>query len=74
MGPFERSERGAERVGADFDLRGEGMSLLLVDQVATRALALADRAYVMASGTMEIEGDASAMARDPSLAAAYLGA
>jgi len=50
------------------------MSLLLVDQVATRALALADRAYVMASGTMEIEGDASAMARDPSLAAAYLGA
>ena len=64
----------AEVFDALDSLRGEGMSLLLVDQVATRALALADRAYVMASGTIEIEGDARAIAHDPTLAAAYLGA
>ena len=64
----------AEMFDALDRLRGDGMSLLLVDQVATRALALADRAYVMASGTIELEGDAHAIARDPALAAAYLGA
>jgi len=63
----------AEMFEALDGLRADGMSLLLVDQVATRALALADRAYVMASGTIELEGNASQIARDPALAAAYLG-
>lgn len=54
-------------------LRREGMTLLVVDQMAGLALALADRAYVMSSGRMVAEGSCDTIAADPSLSQAYLG-
>ncbi|MCW5655376.1 ATP-binding cassette domain-containing protein [Hydrogenophaga sp.] len=54
-------------------LRGEGMTLLLVDQMAGLALALADRAYVMESGRIVAQGTSADIAADPALARAYLG-
>jgi branched-chain amino acid transport system ATP-binding protein len=54
-------------------LRKEGMTLLLVDQMAGLALALADRAYVMESGRIVVEGTSAEVASDPSLSRAYLG-
>ena len=55
------------------ELRDEGTTILLVDQMATLALAVADRAYVLEQGRIVIEGKASDLASDPRLAAAYLG-
>ena len=54
-------------------LRREGMTILLVDQMAGLALALADRAYVMENGRMVAQGTAAEIAADGALAAAYLG-
>ena len=54
-------------------LRGEGMTLLLVDQMAGLALALADRAYVMESGRIVAQGSSAEIAGDEALAKAYLG-
>ncbi|MDM0043518.1 branched-chain amino acid ABC transporter ATP-binding protein/permease [Variovorax dokdonensis] len=55
-------------------LRAEGMTILLVDQMASLALALADRAYVIEGGRIVAEGTAAEIAADDSLAKAYLGA
>ncbi len=63
----------AELFAALDSLRQEGMSLLLVDQMAALALAVADRAYVMESGRIVLAGSAAEVARDPALAQAYLG-
>ena len=54
-------------------LRAEGMTLMVVDQMAGQALALADRAYLLETGTIVKSGVAAVIAKDPSLAAAYLG-
>jgi ABC-type branched-subunit amino acid transport system ATPase component len=54
-------------------LRSENMTLLLVDQMAALALALADRAYVLESGQVVASGTAAEIATDPALAKAYLG-
>ncbi|MGQ0830896.1 MAG: branched-chain amino acid ABC transporter ATP-binding protein/permease [Microthrixaceae bacterium] len=57
-------------------LRGlaeERVTILLVEQLATRALALADRAYILEAGRIVKTGDASDLARDPEVAVAYLG-
>jgi branched-chain amino acid transport system ATP-binding protein len=54
-------------------LRHEGMTLLLVDQMAGLALALADRAYVMESGRIVAQGSSAEIAADEGLAKAYLG-
>ena len=51
----------------------EGMTILLVEQNAARALQLADRAYVIESGEMIMQGEAKAMLNDPRFRAAYLG-
>jgi branched-chain amino acid transport system ATP-binding protein len=64
----------AELFGALDQLRREGMTLLLVDQMAALALALADRAYVMSSGRIVAQGTSAEIAADPELAKAYLGA
>lgn len=56
------------------ELRDEGMTILLVDQMAAMALSVADRAYVLKSGAIAEAGAASDLARDPALAEAYLGA
>jgi len=50
-----------------------GMTVLLVEQNARRALQIADRAYVMESGIITMHGDAKQMLNDPKVRAAYLG-
>ncbi len=54
-------------------LRAEAMTILLVDQMAGLALALADRAYVIESGHIVGSGPATAIAADRALEKAYLG-
>jgi ABC-type branched-subunit amino acid transport system ATPase component len=55
------------------DLRDEGITILLVDQMATLALAVADRGYVIDSGRIVREDSAANLASDPEVEAAYLG-
>ena len=54
-------------------IREQGTTVLLVEQNASRALALADRGYVMDSGEMTMQGPASELLYDPRVRAAYLG-
>jgi ABC-type branched-subunit amino acid transport system ATPase component/ABC-type branched-subunit amino acid transport system permease subunit len=54
-------------------LRDDGMTILLVDQMAAIALTVADRGYVLESGRIVHEGAAEELANDPALEAAYLG-
>jgi ABC-type branched-subunit amino acid transport system ATPase component/ABC-type branched-subunit amino acid transport system permease subunit len=54
-------------------LRGEAVTILLVDQMAGLALALADRAYVIEGGRIVASGTAAEIAADGSLERAYLG-
>ncbi|EGI75454.1 branched-chain amino acid ABC transporter ATP-binding protein/permease [Hylemonella gracilis] len=63
----------AELFAALDQLRREGMTLLLVDQMAGLALALADRAYVIEGGRVVAQGTAADIAADGALAQAYLG-
>ena len=55
------------------DVHQRGMTLLLVEQNASRALSIADRGYVMESGVMTMQGKAGSMLADPRVRAAYLG-
>jgi branched-chain amino acid transport system ATP-binding protein len=55
------------------DVYAQGVTILLVEQNASRALAIADRGYVMESGVVTMNGDAKAMLSDPRVRAAYLG-
>jgi branched-chain amino acid transport system ATP-binding protein len=55
------------------DVSAQGVTVLLVEQNASRALAIADRAYVMESGLVTMSGDAKVMLSDPKVRAAYLG-
>ncbi|MET0537498.1 MAG: branched-chain amino acid ABC transporter ATP-binding protein/permease [Xanthobacteraceae bacterium] len=55
------------------ELRDEGTTILLVDQMAVLALSVADRGYVLQSGKITHAGDASAMRADAALTRAYLG-
>ena len=55
-------------------LADEGTTILLVEQMANQALAVADRAYVLESGSITAEGAADAVREDPRVKAAYLGA
>mgnify|MGYP006274536587 CR=1 FL=1 len=50
-----------------------GVTLLLVEQNASRALKMAQRAYVMESGEISMQGQAQALLHDPKVRAAYLG-
>ena len=56
------------------DLRDEGVTILLVDQMATLALAVADRAYVLEGGQVVKKGSAADLSRDEDVERAYLGA
>src|SRR5438874_2150991 len=49
------------------------VSILMVEQNARRALAMASRAYLLALGRIVGEGDAKALARDSAVARSYLG-
>jgi branched-chain amino acid transport system ATP-binding protein len=51
----------------------EGVTLLLVEQNASRALKLAQRGYVMESGEITLSGPAAELLDDPKVQAAYLG-
>jgi len=55
-------------------LRSEAATILLVDQMAGLALALADRAYVIEAGRIVASGAAAEIAADGALEKAYLGA
>ncbi|MEN9688493.1 MAG: hypothetical protein RI998_490 [Pseudomonadota bacterium] len=50
-----------------------GVTLLLVEQNASRALKMAQRAYVMESGQISMQGEAKTLLHDPKVRAAYLG-
>jgi len=63
----------AELYDALANLRDEGVTLLLVDQMANLALQVADRAYVLETGRVVHSGDAETLRNDPELEAAYLG-
>jgi branched-chain amino acid transport system ATP-binding protein len=54
-------------------LRAAGMTILLVDQNARAALAIADRGYVMETGRIVLTGTADELLRDPQVRAAYMG-
>ena len=54
-------------------LRDEGITILLVDQMAQLALSVADRAYVLQSGAFTHSGTAREVTQDPALVKAYLG-
>jgi branched-chain amino acid transport system ATP-binding protein len=51
----------------------QGITILLVEQNAKLALQAANRAYVMESGLVTMQGDAQQMLNDPKVKAAYLG-
>ena len=63
----------AELFAALDQLRQENMTILLVDQMAGLALALADRAYVIEGGRVVAQGTAADIAGNGELAKAYLG-
>jgi len=55
------------------DLNAQGMTLLLVEQLASMALAVADRAYVIQNGVVRLEGSSAAVSRNPEVVRLYLG-
>ena len=55
------------------DVSSQGVTILLVEQNASRALSIADRGYVMESGIVTMNGDAKELLNDPRVRAAYLG-
>ena len=54
-------------------LHQDGLTMLLVEQNANAALAIADRAYVLVSGSIEQQGSAAELRHDERIRAAYLG-
>jgi len=56
------------------ELKGRGMTILLVEQMANLALDVADRAYVLETGRITMDGSGPALLKDPRVRAAYLGA
>jgi branched-chain amino acid transport system ATP-binding protein len=55
-------------------LRETGLTILLVEQMANQALGVADRAYVLETGRITLQGKGSDLLNDPKVRAAYLGA
>lgn len=56
------------------ELHKSGITILLVEQDAKMTLAVSDRAYVLETGTISMEGAASELAEDDRVRKAYLGA
>ena len=54
-------------------LRETGLTILLVEQMANQALAVADHAYVLETGRITHQGKGSDLLNDPKVRAAYLG-
>ena len=55
------------------DLNRDYLTILLVEQLASHALAIADRAYVVTNGRITHSGAAATLARDPDVMEAFLG-
>lgn len=55
------------------DIAARGTTVLLIEQNATKALAVASRGYVLDKGTLVAEGSASELARSGVISGAYLG-
>lgn len=55
------------------EVSASGTTVLLVEQNAKKALSIADRAYVLETGTIELDGDAKVLMNDDSIKKAYLG-
>jgi branched-chain amino acid transport system ATP-binding protein len=55
-------------------LKDEGKTILLVEQMAFQALGIADRAYVLETGAITMEGTGKQLLEDPRVKEAYLGA
>ena len=55
-------------------IRDAGVTVLIVEQNASQALAISDRAYVIESGSIVLEGTGGELAADPRVREAYLGA
>jgi len=55
------------------DIHQQGVTILLVEQNASRALQLANRGYVMESGEVTMTGEGKTLLNDPKVRAAYLG-
>ena len=54
-------------------LKAEGVTMLLVEQFAAAALAVADYGYVLENGKISLHGPAESLKNDPKVIAAYLG-
>ncbi|MGJ7544256.1 ABC transporter ATP-binding protein [Variovorax sp. LT1R16] len=54
-------------------LHESGLTILLVEQMAKQALGVADRAYVLETGHITLEGSGRELLNDPKVKAAYLG-
>jgi branched-chain amino acid transport system ATP-binding protein len=54
-------------------LHAEGLTILLVEQNLKKALEMADRGYVVETGSISIEGAAADLLADPTIRSAYLG-
>jgi branched-chain amino acid transport system ATP-binding protein len=54
-------------------IKGEGVTILLVEQNAERVCAVSDRVYVMSGGAFALSGNARDIANDPRFDAAYFG-
>ena len=55
------------------EVSAAGTTVLLVEQNAKKALSIADRAYVLETGKITLQGDAKEMMNDESVKKAYLG-
>jgi len=55
------------------DLNAQGTTVLLVEQMASMALAVADRAYVIQNGVVRLEGSSDWVAHNPEVVRLYLG-
>ncbi len=55
------------------DLNAQGVTILLVEQMASMALAVADRAYVLQNGVVRLEGPSASVGSNPDVVRLYLG-
>ncbi len=55
------------------NLSAEGLTMVLVEQNASRALGIANRAYVLESGLVTLQGQAADLLKNPKVRKAYLG-
>jgi ABC-type multidrug transport system ATPase subunit len=62
-----------ELMNTFIQLRAQGVTILLVEQMAKMALQICDTGYVMSSGSIVMEGSAQELLANPDLQASYLG-